>query len=196
MNFTSLKMTKLAIVVSFVLIGNITTIVIPSNAQVTSQGRTNNNAELKKLLDEGRRLLDIGDYSGAIDNYQRALTIQPRNASIHSGIGILYVKQGNLPAARAAFQRAIQLDSNNADYQYALGYINANLGDYSRAREAYRRTVQLNRRHFKGYMGLATVLTRLGENSNAMWAYQEAVKIDPNNPLVSDFRNQLKMLQN
>jgi Flp pilus assembly protein TadD len=188
-------MTKLAIVVSFVFIGNITTIVIPSNAQVASERSTNNNAELKQLLDEGRRLLDMGDYNGAIDNYQRALTIQPRNASIHSGIGILYVKQGNLPAARTAFQRAVQLAPNNADYQYALGYINANLGDYAKAKEAYRRTVQLNRRHFKGYMGLATVLTRLGENTNAMWAYQEAVKIDPNNPLVSDFRNQLKIEQ-
>lgn len=189
-------MIKLAIVVSFVFVGNITTIVTPSNAQVASQARTSNNAELKQLLDEGRRLLDIGDYNGAIDNYRRALTIQPRNASIHSGIGILYAKQGKFPTALTSFQRAVQLDPNNADYQYALGYINANLGDYSRAKEAYRRTVQLNRRHFKGYMGLATVLTRLGESSNAMWAYQEAVKIDPNNPLVSDFRNQLKMLQN
>lgn len=72
---------------SIVLIGSITIHILPSvaHAQIMVTQRTS-NLELKQLLDEGRRLVDLGEYNGAIAIYQQAATIQPRNASIQSGI--------------------------------------------------------------------------------------------------------------
>lgn len=58
--------------------------------------------QLDKLLQEGRKLLDAGNFSGAISRYQQAAKLSPKNARIFSTIGYLQVRQGNLSAAAAA----------------------------------------------------------------------------------------------
>jgi Flp pilus assembly protein TadD len=183
-------------VFSLILIGNIATSIFPSmaQAQVLVAQRTS-SSELKQLLNEGHRLIDVGDYNGAISIYQQAATIQPKNASIYSGIGFSYIRLGNFPAALASFRRAVELEPNNANYQYALGYVSGTLNDYPTAKEAYRRAIQANRGNVEAYIGLATILLRLGERNNAMWAYGEAAKLDPRNPLVSQFKNNTVMQQ-
>jgi Flp pilus assembly protein TadD len=153
------------------------------------------NTELKKLLDEGEKLLKQGNYSEAISIYKQAEKIQPKNASIHSGIGFIYTKVGNYPAALKAFRRAVQLEPNNSYYQYALGYISGSLKDYRTAREAYRRAIQVNRRKVNAYIGLGTILLRQGDKNSAMWAYREAAKIDPENPLVSELKNNIQRMK-
>lgn len=161
-----------------------------SHAQVqVAQIRT--SAQVKQLLDDGRRLVDRGDYAGAISVYQQAAELEPRNASIHSGIGYLYAQQGNYSASLSSYRRAVSLNPNNPDYQYALGFVSGSMGDYRTAKEAYRNAIRLNRNNVNSYVGLATVLLRLGEYSNAKWAYGEAVKIDANNPQVRELKTML-----
>ena len=102
---------------------------IPSVAQAQVLVAQGKNPELKQLLEEGRRLVDTGDYGGAIAVYQQAASLDPKNAKIHSGIGYLYAQQGNYQAALTAYRRAIAINPNNSDFYYAVGYIKANLGD-------------------------------------------------------------------
>nr|WP_199331994.1 tetratricopeptide repeat protein [Anabaena lutea] len=140
------------------------------------------NPQLKELLEEGRRLVDTGDYNGAIALYQQAANIDPRNAKIHSGIGYLYAQQGNFQLALAAYRRAIAIDSNNSDFYYAVGYIKGNLGDTAGAKEAYRRAIQLNRGNLNAYLGLGVTQASLGDYESAKWAYEQALNLNRNNP--------------
>ncbi|NET73872.1 MAG: tetratricopeptide repeat protein, partial [Sphaerospermopsis sp. SIO1G2] len=142
------------------------------------------NPRLKELLEQGRRLVDAGEYNRAIAVYQEAGKLAPRNAKIHSGIGYLYAQQSNFRLALASYRRAIALDGNNSDFYYALGYIKGNLGDTKGAKEAYRRSIQLNRGNFNAYLGLGVTQTNLGDYEAAMWAYEEAVKLNRNSPRV------------
>jgi Flp pilus assembly protein TadD len=139
------------------------------------------NPRLKELLEEGRRQVDAGDYSGAIATYQQAASIDTRNAKIHSGIGYLYAQQGNFQLALAAYRRAIAIDPNNSDFYYAVGYVKGNLGDTSGAKEAYRRAIQLNRGNVNAYLGLGVTQTSLGDYESAKWAYEQAISLDNNN---------------
>ncbi|BAZ08164.1 tetratricopeptide repeat protein [Calothrix sp. NIES-3974] len=148
-----------------------------------------NDQEFRQLLEQGRQLVDRGDYESAMRIYQNAAQMRPRNGSVHSGIGILYVKQNNYSAALSAFQRAIALEPNNADYHHALGYLHGNLGNLPAARESYRRAIRLNRNHVDAYLGLASVLTHLGDRQGAAWSYQQAEKIAPRNPRVAEYRS-------
>ncbi|QLE56577.1 tetratricopeptide repeat protein [Nostoc sp. TCL26-01] len=145
------------------------------------------NPELKQLLDEGRRLVNGGDYNGAIAVYQQAAAIEPRNAKIHSGIGYLYAQQGNFQAALASYRRAIGLDPNNSDFYYAVGYIKGNLGDTSGAKEAYRRAIQLNRNNVNAYVGLGITQSRMGDYEAANWAFEQAINLDRNNAQTYEF---------
>ncbi|MHC5594557.1 MAG: tetratricopeptide repeat protein [Nostoc sp.] len=154
---------------------------IPSMAQAQVLVAQAKNTELKQLLEDGRRLVDRGDYGGAIAVYQQAASLDPKNAKIHSGIGYLYAQQGNYQAALTAYRQAIAINPNNSDFYYAVGYIKANLGDTPGAKEGYRRAIQLNRNNVNAYLGLAVTQSRMGDYSAATWAYEQAISLDKNN---------------
>lgn len=185
---------RTAFILSVILLGSIAaTVPTVASAQVVVAQRT--NQEVKQLLEDGRRMVDSGDYNGAISVYQQAATLEPKNASIQSGIGYLQALQGNLQAALSSYRRAVSLNPNNGDYQYALAYISGNLGDNRTAKDAYRKAIQLNRNSVDAYLGLATVLLRLGETTNAMWATEQAMNLDRNNPQVFELRGTFLMKQ-
>ena len=145
---------------------------------IVAPGRS---SELKQLLEDGRRLVNSGDFNGAIAVYTQAASLQPKNAKIHSAMGYLYAQQGNFPAALTAYRRALGFDPNNGDFFYAVGYVKGNLGDTAGAKEAYRKAIQLNRNNVNAYLGLGVTQSRLGDYQAAMWAYDQALGIDKNN---------------
>lgn len=145
------------------------------------------NPQVKRMFEEGQRLVAARDYNGAIAIYKQAANIEPKNARIHSGIGYLYAQQGNFQPALAAYRRAIAIDGNNSDFHYAVGFIKVNLGDTNGAKESYRRAIQLNRNNLNAYLGLGITQARLGDFTAANWAYEEAIKLDPNNAQTYEF---------
>lgn len=180
--------------VSVFLVGSIAA-TMPAVAQTGMLGvQQRSTPQVKQLLEEGRRLVNGGDYSGAIA-VSTSCYSRTKNATIYSGIGYLYAQQGNFPTALAAYRRAVALNPNNSDYEYALGYVSGNLGDNRAAKEAYRRAIQLNRNNINAYLGLGTVLLRLGEYSNVSWAYEQAMKLDPRNPQAYEIKGTQLMKQ-
>ncbi|MEA5502207.1 tetratricopeptide repeat protein [Halotia wernerae UHCC 0503] len=177
---------RISLIVSVMLLGCYAA-TIPSVAQAQVLVAQAKNPELKQILEEGRRLVDAGDYNGAIAIYQQAATIDPKNAKIYSGIGYLYAQQGNFKGALASYRRAIAIDPNNSDFYYAVGYIKGNLGDTPGAKEAYRRAIQLNRNHVNAYLGLGVTQARLGDYEAANWAYEQAINLDKNNAQTYEF---------
>jgi Flp pilus assembly protein TadD len=144
--------------------------------------------QLNQLLDEGRNLVDAGDFSDAIVLYQQAATLAPKNSEIFSGIGYLQALQGNFPAATAAYRQAVALAPKNANFLYALGYSLGKSGDNAGAAAAYRRALQLNHKDINAYLGLGVVLFRQGKYNDALKVYQQVVAIAPNNPRAYELR--------
>jgi Flp pilus assembly protein TadD len=170
---------KLFLISGF-LLGVVTT-AIPVNAQAQVLVAQSQNVQLSRMLEEGRHLVDIGDYNGAIAIYKEASYLEPKNASIYSGIGYLNAQAGNFAAAAVAYRQAVALNPNSGAFQYALGYVSANLGDYNTAKEAYRHAVQLERSNKNAYLGLGVVLSHLRDYDNAVWAYEQAISLDSRN---------------
>jgi tetratricopeptide (TPR) repeat protein len=78
------------------------------------------NADTYLLLgDAYRKLVDGG---AAVTAYQKALTIDPKNAAAKYKIGKIYLTQGNKDYFLPAFEESIQLDPNYAPSYYELYY--------------------------------------------------------------------------
>jgi tetratricopeptide (TPR) repeat protein len=61
----------------------------------------------------GKTRLQERDYLGAIEMFEKALDVNPRSASAHFELGVLYDQQVNdYPAALYHYQRAITINSN------------------------------------------------------------------------------------
>jgi tetratricopeptide (TPR) repeat protein len=177
---------RISLVVGVLFLG-FSAVSIPSVAQAQVLMAQTTNPQLKRLFEEGQRLVAANDYNGAIAIYQQAAQIEPRNARIHSGIGYLYAQQGNFPPALASYRRAIAIDTNNSDFHYAVGYIKVNMGDTKGASQSYRRAIQLNRNHLNAYLGLGITQARMGDFTAANWAYEQAIKLAPNNAQTYEF---------
>jgi tetratricopeptide (TPR) repeat protein len=137
--------------------------------------------EVVSLLQEGRRLVNAGDYEGAIAIYQRAANIEPKNHTIPAGIGFLQAQKGDFRSALISYRRAIALNPNSSDYFYAVAYVHGNLGDMKSAKEAYRKSIQIDRNNQNAYLGLMVTQSRLGDSEAVGWAYDKILEIDPRN---------------
>jgi tetratricopeptide (TPR) repeat protein len=61
----------------------------------------------------GKNRLQERDYHGAIEMFEKALDVNPRSASAHFELGVLYDQQVNdYPAALYHYQRAVTINSN------------------------------------------------------------------------------------
>ncbi|MDJ0735304.1 MAG: tetratricopeptide repeat protein [Nostocaceae cyanobacterium] len=168
-------------IVSILLMGSITAIVPPVAEAQISMSRKKSTTEVKRLLEEGRRLVNARDYNGALAIYQRAAALEPKNPTIFSGIGFLQAQSGNFRDALISYRRAIALNGNNSDYYYAVAYIHGNLGDMKASKEAYRKAIQLNRNNVNAYLGLMVTQSRLGNYDAAKWAYEQLLERDSKN---------------
>jgi len=95
-------------------------------------------SELPSLawIEVGFHLYELGNYSGAIRAYEKALTFTPERAVLWLDTGVAYHQLGNLVDARKRYEQAVTLDPELARAWHNLGTIRHELGDDAGAREA------------------------------------------------------------
>jgi len=83
----------------------------------------------KKQVEFGIDVARIGLWREAVYRWQRAVELDPSNASARNNLGVAYEQAGQFDLAEEQYQRALELDTNNV-------YIRQN---YELFREAYEK---------------------------------------------------------
>lgn len=79
-------------------------------------------------------------YEKALDLYQKALQLQPNDASLYDGLGNVYADMRKIPEAQQAFQKAAELNPAGASREYYnLGAILYNQGKMDEAAAAFKK---------------------------------------------------------
>jgi eukaryotic-like serine/threonine-protein kinase len=92
----------------------------------------------------GGILEDTGNHDLAIHQFQRALTLDSRNAEAWSGIASSYAKGGRISEAEAAYVKSASLRPDDWSGPYALGNFYDSVGRHKEAIMQYRRAVELS----------------------------------------------------
>lgn len=101
-------------------------------------------ARADNLVSEGINFYQLGKDSMAVEEWRRALEINPYDAEVHNFIGIALHRMGKLEKALADFEMATKL---KADYYQAynnIGYMNFLLGNYEAALGAFNAALEIN----------------------------------------------------
>lgn len=77
-------------------------------------------ATAEMFNDLGAALNGLGDQTGAIEAYERALTMEPNQAVVLSNIAVVYRAQGQPQRAIAALRRALAINPNLTEAQLNL----------------------------------------------------------------------------
>ncbi|MEE3719197.1 tetratricopeptide repeat protein [Tumidithrix elongata RA019] len=138
-------------------------------------------------VEQGDRKYDRGDYRGAIEDFNRAISLNPNNAIAYNYRSLSHSELGDLEEAIQDCNKALEIDPeyalayfNRAGYRTGKNDLNGALEDYDRAIQAKGDLGRKGRLRLADiYANRGDVLGRLGRYTEALRSSQQALQIAP-----------------
>ena len=127
----------------------------------------------------GRRLLDAGNSSGAIDEFQQAVELDHGSSGSLLGLGLAFLASRRFAEALGAFDRAISADSGLLAAHANRGRTLAILGRHEEALRAFEAAAAISPNDANLHVRKGSALYRLGRGSEAASACQRAIDSNP-----------------
>jgi cytochrome c-type biogenesis protein CcmH/NrfG len=103
-----------------------------------------NPADAATRVDLGNLYFDAGRFPEAVDWYQQALKIEPRNVNVSTDLGIAYYYMNDPDKALAQFDRSLQIEPGHAKTLLNMGIVRAfGKQDLKGAMESWQKVVDL-----------------------------------------------------
>ncbi|MGO8787335.1 MAG: tetratricopeptide repeat protein [Terriglobia bacterium] len=133
-------------------------------------------------------LMSRNEFSGAVQEYRRAVEIDPNLPEIHLELGQALLSYSASEASRAEaekeFQVALAANPADASSEYELGEVAWSRTDFQNAVQHYSRALELRPHYIDAQIGLGKALTSLNEPRKAVDYLLDAERSDPQNEIV------------
>jgi tetratricopeptide (TPR) repeat protein len=120
-----------------------------------------------------------GRLDKAVEEYRRALTINPRYHDIHYNLGLAYQKTGRTEKAIGEYKMALGLKPDLKDAHNNLGVAYDRLGRVDEAVRAYREAIRFNPHDANPHYNLGKIYGRLDRLDEAIEEYRKALRLNP-----------------
>ncbi|OKH44640.1 hypothetical protein NIES2130_37820 [Scytonema sp. HK-05] len=114
--------------------------------------------------------------------YNKAIQLNPNDATAYNNLGNALREQNKLDEAIAAYNKAIQLNPNDATAYNNLGNALREQNKLDEAIAAYNKAIQLNPNDATAYNNLGNALREQNKLDEAIAAYNKAIQLNPNDP--------------
>jgi tetratricopeptide (TPR) repeat protein len=121
---------------------------------------------------------NLGRIEEAIQAYQNAIGLAPKQISPWNNLGHLYRKLGNHEEALAAFQKAVEQNGTDAVGWNGLGDVYHDTGQNEEAVLAYLKAIEFSPEYAPSWSGLGNSHMSEGRLEDALGAHQKAIEID------------------
>jgi tetratricopeptide (TPR) repeat protein len=135
------------------------------------------------------------DFEGAIENFDRAIKINPDYADAYNNRANVRHELGDDPGANKDYTEAILLNRDCAVYHNNLGIISYNSDDYRGAQAAHTRAIQLNAGDAQAYNNRGFARLRLGDLQGALKDFTQAIELNRNDALAWNNRGDVYFLK-
>lgn len=105
------------------------------------------NEQARAYREEGYRLQSMGDISGALSYYQKAVQIDPHYAEAYNDLGVAYETLGNNEEALRMYKKSLDLDPEHLATYTNLAFLYEKRGDIENA------TLYWKKRYLAGERG-------------------------------------------
>ena len=130
-----------------------------------------------------------GEFDEAIEEYKKAIALEPENARVHYGMGKIYYNEKQLyHEAVAEYQQAIALDPRLIDAYLSLGEMYEEKGLYKEAVASYDRVLTMEPKHPGAMYGLALSYEKLDVNK-ARQQWERYLELAAGLPSEKDWRD-------
>lgn len=136
-------------------------------------------AEVAAYGNRARAREKLGDWPGALADYQAAGRHAPENGELHFRQAVAWRKLGDHAAALACYDRVLALDPGFARAWFNRGNALIDLGRTEDAVDSYRRAATLTPAGGEIHFNLGTALLGLGRAEAAIAAFDAAIAVHP-----------------
>ena len=135
-----------------------------------------NNPDVANAL--GDVFMDKGDASNAIQNYNRALFLNPTNPVYKVKIGNIYMGARNLNEARRFFEEAKAIDSTYAPLYKGMGSMWSMASQYKLSKDNYKKFLELSGNNIPAKVSYANALFRSKDFGATLGVVEEILAVD------------------
>jgi protein O-mannosyl-transferase len=127
----------------------------------------------------GNALAAEGRFDEAVDQFQRALRIDPNDPDAVYNLGNALARQGNFEAAGKQLQQALKINPNNAMAAYDLGNVRARQGRFDEAMDQFQRALKIDPGLAKAHYNMGGLLTQQAKLDEAIAHFRQVMRLAP-----------------
>lgn len=130
--------------------------------------------EARSHMSAGDQYLFGGDYEGAIEEYERAVSIVPTLGDAHVTLAVLYEVAGRPDDAEKALVAAREAYGDDLTYYLALGRAYETVGEHERAMVATEEAIAIDPESPQAYLTRGSIYEATEEFGRALEDYERA----------------------
>lgn len=120
-----------------------------------------------------------GKYEDAIDQFQRAVQLEPSNEDAYIGLGGAYERLGKTTDAENTYKKLVQLRPNYWRGYNLLGAFYLRQAQYDDAAKMFQKTVELTPESFRGYANMGATLLYEAKYAEAIEPLEQSLAVHP-----------------
>ncbi len=138
--------------------------------------------QLRPHVNLAYALMKNGQYKQAMDEFEKAMYLNPNHASVQSGIGFLYLAENDLQRADRSFRHAMELNPGFVDAATGLGMVLYRSGKYADALRYFRTAFPYRQNSTQLVAMMADCAFQTGEDQQTIDLLQRGIRLDPSQP--------------
>ena len=150
----------------------------PSSIQTQPQNTTT-GPSLDALYNKGLSLSHLGNYTGAIEYFDRVLAVDPNDKDALYYKGEVLLALGNYTGAMLYFDRVLTIDPKDVAALDDKGLALNKLGNYTGAILYYNKALAVDPKHENALYNKGLILHTLGNDTGALTYLDKALAINP-----------------
>ncbi len=136
---------------------------------------------VRQINDDGVFLYQRGEYAGAREDFEFALTLKPGDPGLTYNVGQCYEHQGNAKKAEESYKLCLNKDPNHLQGQSALIKLLVNQGRTSEAKDVVQTWLVSQPKLADAFAHDGWLFQQQGDVQSAMGRLQQALELDPHN---------------
>jgi tetratricopeptide (TPR) repeat protein len=133
-----------------------------------------------EILNLGNNMLSQGSSELAIQCYERALILKPRDEEIHYNMGVAYGRMNRLEDAERHYRQALEFFPDYAEAMNNLGNVLTRQKRYEEAVALFEAAIKLAPDDALAHNNLGRALAEQGKAELALQRFDEAARLDTN----------------
>lgn len=137
------------------------------------------------LLNRGLAFSEGSEDGKAIEDYSRAIALNPQYTAPYQGRGESYFRSGDAQKAVADFDAVLKIDAQNTLALHSRAAVRVHAGDYDAALADFAQLLALDGTDADAFAGRGLVFEHKGDRTHAEADYRKALEIEGENEVAA-----------